>query len=61
MKKPSLVEMDLSEAMIEEVFQEFEREHPGQDIRKVVTPEQFSKRLMEKIMGTAHKVEGGNA
>lgn len=58
--KPSAVEITFSQKMIEDVFNEFEKENPGkthQDIGK----DEFSSRLMKKITASARVVEGGNA
>lgn len=60
MQKPTITELSLSPAMIEEVWRDFERDHPGLTYR-AQTKEDFTERLMAKITASARTVEGGNA
>lgn len=59
MKRPELTEIALSNDMIMEAVADYEREHPGQDGWRM-PPKEFSNRIMEKMMGSARVVTGGN-
>lgn len=58
--KPTLNEISLSNDMIIEAVADYEREHPGLDGWRM-PPEEFSSRIMEKMMGSLRIIEGGNA
>ena len=59
-EKPSIIQIDLSAASIEEVMREWEREHPGRDATEMSSKE-FADRVMAKMMDSATKIEGGTA
>lgn len=56
-KKRRMVDVNISDAMIIAVVQDYEREHPGADGWQMPSRE-FSGRLMKKIMASAEVVEG---
>jgi len=60
MPKPAVLKLTMSEKMIQEVMDEWGREHPGHDFMEM-GPKEFSDRLMKKIEASAEIVEGGNS
>jgi hypothetical protein len=57
---PTAVEIEVSEAMVEAVLAEYERDNPGQTAQ-AMTSEEFADRMMAKIIAGAKIVTGGRA
>lgn len=60
MEKPAMTEISLSPKMIEEVFNDFERDNPGLT-HQAIQQDDFTNRLMKKIFDSARVITGGNA
>lgn len=60
MDKPAAVEIQISKKMIEDVMNEFEREHPGMSC-DAMDGKEFADRLMKKIEASARVIVGGNS
>ena len=58
--KPSIVQMDMTPEMVEEVMNDFCRENPGRTT-EAMDGKEFADRLMAKMLASAQKIEGGNA
>jgi hypothetical protein len=59
-EKPVVIELEMREADVEAVINEYQTDNPGKAARDM-TPEEFAQRMMRKILATVTVIEGGNS
>jgi hypothetical protein len=60
MSKEIIVELEMRDADVEAVINEYQADNPGKAAADM-TPKEFADRMLKKIMATATIVEEGNA